>query len=67
MSPENSKLNQVGMPPPGRTIHRRRAQLEAEAAADGQGQIGSGNGLLLSIMAFGVVVILGLLLAWLVL
>ena len=60
-------LNQVGMPPPGRSIHRRRAQLEAEAAERGETQASSSNELVVSIITFGGVLAAGLALAWLVL
>jgi hypothetical protein len=56
-------LNQVGMPPPGRTIQRRRRDMEAEEGADTP----SGNPLVLSIIAFVTVLALGLAVAWLVL
>ena len=55
-------LNQVGMPPVERTIHRRRKDVEAEQAAEAP----SGNPLFVSIVAFGTVLALGLALAWLV-
>ena len=69
MSLEAPKLNQVGLPPPGRTIHRRRADMEAEAeaAGDGEGFAASWNPILLSALACGAVVAVGLALAWLVL
>jgi len=51
------------MPPAGRTIHRRRKDVEAEQELEGP----SGNPLVLSIVAFVVVLALGLALAWLVL
>ena len=60
-------LNQVGMPPPGRSIHKRRAQLEAEAAEQGEGPASSGNALVVSIISFVSVLAVGLALAWLVL
>jgi len=56
-------LNQVGMPPLKRSIQRRRKDIEAELGADGP----SGNPLVLSIIAFGTVLALGLAVAWLVL
>ena len=56
-------LNEVGMPPVGRTIHRRRKDVEAEQELEAP----SGNPLVLSIVAFVVVLALGLALAWLVL
>jgi hypothetical protein len=67
MSSEAPQLNQIGTPPPGRTIHRRRAQLEAEAIERGEAPQTSGNQLIVSIIACGVVVAIGLLVAWLVL
>ncbi|MGB7159296.1 MAG: hypothetical protein WBD40_14605 [Tepidisphaeraceae bacterium] len=59
-------LNQVGMPPPSRNVQRRRADVEAEMEARGEGPTPAGNQLLVSIIAFGVVVIVGLLVGWLV-
>ena len=56
-------LNQVGMPPMKRPIQRRRKDIEAEQGTDGP----SDNPLLLSIIAFGTVLALGLAVAWLVL
>ena len=56
-------LNEVGMPPVGRTIQRRRKDVEAEQELEAP----SGNPLVLSIVAFVVVLALGLALAWLVL
>lgn len=67
MSSQSPQLNRVGMPPPGRTIHRRRAQLEEEAIAAGEGPADSRRQLILSIIACGGVLVLGLLVAWLVL
>jgi hypothetical protein len=60
-------LNQVGTPPPGRTIHRRRAQIDTEAEAAGDGPVDSRRQLILSMIACGAVLAVGLLLAWLVL
>ena len=56
-------LNEVGMPPAGRTFQRRRKDPEAEQEPEGP----SGNPLIVSIVAFGTVLALGLALAWLVL
>jgi len=67
MSSETSGLNRVGMPPAGRTIHRRRALLEAEAEERGEGPIDSRRQLVVSMISFGVVLAVGLLLAWIVL
>jgi hypothetical protein len=67
MSSQTPPYNQIGMPPPGRTIHRRRAQLEAEAAERGEGPIDSRRQLVVSMITFGVVLAIGLLLAWVVL
>lgn len=67
MTPQTPRLNQIGMPPLRRSIHRRRAELEAEAAARGEGPAESRDQLILSIIAFGVVLLVGLALAWLVL
>jgi hypothetical protein len=59
-------LNKVGMPPPTRSIQRRRRDADADAEA-GERSADSGNQLIVSIIAFGVMLVLGLLLAWLVL
>ena len=67
MNVEPPTLNQVGMPPPGRSIHKRRAQLEAESAEHGETPAISGNELLVSIITCGGVLAVGLALAWLVL
>ena len=67
MSVEPPVLNQVGMPPPGRSIHRRRAQLEAEAAEQGETPASSSNELVVSIMTCVGVLAVGLAVAWLVL
>ena len=67
MSSENPGFNRIGMPPPGRTVHRRRAQLEAEAEERGEGPIDSRRQLVVSMISFGVVLAIGLLLAWIVL
>jgi hypothetical protein len=56
-------LNQVGMPPAGRSVQRRRMDVEAEQEHEGS----LGNPLVVSIVAFVVVLALGLALAWLVL
>ena len=67
MSAQQPTLNQIGMPPPGRSIHKRRAQLEAEAAAHGEAPERDGNPLVVSLIAFGSVLAAGLAVAWLVL
>jgi len=67
MSTELPMLNKVGMPPPGRSIHRRRAQIEAEAAERGETTVvDSRRQLVLSIIAFGAVLAIGLVAIWLV-
>jgi hypothetical protein len=63
MSAQFSPLNQIGTPPARRTIHRRPAGLEG--ADERPAPLGSS--LLLSIISFGVVIGLALLVAWLVL
>lgn len=55
------------MPPPGRSIHRRRAEQGAEAGENGNEPADARTQLLMSVGAFTVVLLLGLLLAWLVL
>ena len=61
------KLNQVGVPPPIRTIHRRRAQLEAESAAHEEGHSDSRQQLVLGTVTFVVLIAVAALVAWLVL
>jgi hypothetical protein len=53
MSSETSPLNRIGVPPRQRTIHRRRIDLEAEAAARGERGAGLRNQLTVSIIALG--------------
>lgn len=67
MGSELPQRNQVGMPPPGRSIHRRRAEQGAEAGENGNEPADARTQLLMSVGAFTVVLLLGLLLAWLVL
>ena len=59
---DESTLNKVGMPPAQRTIQRRR-DVEDESAVPKAW----GNQLIVSIIAFAVVVAIGLLVGWLVL
>ena len=63
MSSETHPRNQVGTPPPGRSIHKRRKDIEPEQGAEES----LGNPLIVSIIAFGAVLALGLVVAWLVL
>ena len=56
-------LNELGVPPIKRSIHRRRKDLESEQAQAGP----SGDPLIVSIIAFGAVLAVGIGLAWLVL
>ncbi len=64
MCSEMHNLNRIGTPPPGRSIHKRRAQIEAEAGDEGAAS--SSNALLLSIIVCGGVVVVGLAIGWLV-
>jgi hypothetical protein len=56
-------LNELGVPPIKRSIHRHRADLESEPRSLGP----SDHPLVVSIIAFGAVLAAGLGLAWLVL
>ncbi|HEV2295462.1 MAG TPA: hypothetical protein VGR35_16555 [Tepidisphaeraceae bacterium] len=62
------RLNQIGVPPPGRSIHKRRAQLDVATAAGGEEPAADlSKQLVLSIVVFGGVLLAGVMLAWLVL
>jgi len=64
MSSELHNLNRIGTPPPGRSIHRRRAQIEAEIGDEDAAS--SSNALVVSIIVCGTVVVIGLAIGWLV-
>jgi hypothetical protein len=66
MSTEHPTLNRVGMPPAGRTIQRRRAELEAEAAERGDAPANLGNPLIVSIISCVAVLAAGALVTWIV-
>ncbi len=58
-------LNEVGMPPAGRTVARRRGGAEAQAQDEAE-RPGVESQLKLTIITFVGIVAAGLLLAWLI-